>query len=79
MADLHDYSSDPIFLALEAIELAAGTALVLYGQHALNGYWRSRPGPPVDERITELDWIALVAAGSYALLTLVGAVTAAPQ
>jgi hypothetical protein len=72
------YSSDPIFVALDAIELAAGTALVLYGQHALNGYWRSRPGPPVAERITELDVIALVVAASYALLTFIGTVTAAP-
>jgi hypothetical protein len=72
------YSGDPIFVALDAIELAAGAALVVYGQHALNGYWRSRPGPPVHERITELDVVALLIAGSYALLTLVGAVTAAP-
>ncbi len=72
------YSGDPIFVALDAIELAAGAALVVYGQHALNGYWRSRPGPPVRERITELDVVALLVAGSYALLTFVGAVTAVP-
>jgi hypothetical protein len=72
------YSGDPIFVALDAIELAAGAALVVYGQHALNGYWRSRPGPPVHEHITELDIVALLIAGSYALLTFVGAVTAAP-
>jgi hypothetical protein len=70
------YSADPIFVALDAIELAAGTALVLYGQHALNGYWRSRPGPPVAERITQLDWLALGVAVSYALLTVTGGLTA---
>lgn len=71
------YSTDPIFVALDAIELAAGTAVVLYGQRALNGYWRSRPGPAVDERMTQLDWLALGIALSYALLTLIG-VLAAP-
>ena len=70
------YSGDPIFVALDAIELAAGTALVLYGQHALNAYWRSRPGPPVSERVTELDLVALGVAASYALLTIVGVLTA---
>lgn len=66
------YSTDPIFVALDTIELAAGAAVVIYGQRALNGYWRSRPGPPVEERITELDWLALGLAVSYALLTLIG-------
>lgn len=70
------YSTDPIFVALDAIELAAGTAVVIYGQHALNAYWRSRPGSPVEERITQLDWLALGVAVSYALLTLIGVLTA---
>lgn len=70
------FSTEPIFVALDTIELAAGTAVVVYGQHALNGYWRSRPGPPVTERMTELDWIALGIAVSYALLTLIGVLTA---
>jgi len=66
------YSTEPIFVALDAIELLAGTAVVVYGQRALNGYWRSRPGPPVEERITQLDWIAMGIAVSWALITLVG-------
>ena len=70
------YSTEPVFLALDAIELAAGAAVVLYGQNALNGYWRSRPGAPVEERMTEIDWLALAAAASFALLTLVGALLA---
>jgi hypothetical protein len=70
------YSTEPIFMALDAIELAAATAVVLYGQRALNGYWRSRPGPPVEERMTELDWLALGVAASFALLTIVGALLA---
>ncbi len=73
---LTHYSTDPIFMALDAIELAAGTAVVLYGQHALNGYWLSRPGPPLEERLTELDWLALGIAASFALLTILGAVLA---
>ncbi len=73
------YSTDPIFVALDAIELAAGTALIVYGQHALNGYWRSRPGPAVEERMTELDWLALGVAVSYALLTGLGVLTAPAQ
>jgi hypothetical protein len=70
------YSTDPIFMALDAIELAAGTAVVVYGQHALNGYWRSHPGPAVEERITQIDWLALGVAATFALLTLVGALAA---
>lgn len=70
------YSSDPMFQVLDAIELAVGTALVVFGQHALNGYWQSRPGTPVEERMTELDWLALGIAVSYALLTLLGVLTA---
>lgn len=73
------YSTDPIFVALDAIELAAGTALIVYGQHALNGYWRSRPGPAVEEKMTELDWLALGVAVSYALLTFLGVLTAPAQ
>ena len=66
------YSLDPIFMLLDAVELAAGTAVVVYGQRALNAYWRARPGPEVQERVTELDWMALAIAASYALLTIVG-------
>jgi hypothetical protein len=66
------YSSEPIFLALDAIELAAGAAVVMYGQRALNGYWRSRPGPEVIEGMTGIDWFAVGIAASYALFTLIG-------
>jgi hypothetical protein len=71
---LTHYSTEPIFVALDAIELAAGTAVVLYGQRALNGYWRSRPGAAVEERVTQLDWLALGVAVSWALITLIGIV-----
>ena len=71
------YSTELIFVTLDAIELAAGAALVVYGQRALNGYWRSRPGPPAAEGMTQLDWLALGVAASYALFTLIG-VLAAP-
>lgn len=64
------YSTDPIFVALDAIELLAGTAVVVYGQRALNGYWRARPGPPIEERVTELDWLILGLTISFAFLTL---------
>jgi hypothetical protein len=73
------YSTDPIFVALDTIELAAGTALVVYGQHALNAFWRARPGPPVEERVTELDRLALGIALSYAVLTLIGVLMAPGQ
>lgn len=66
------YSTEPIFVALDAIELAAGAAIVMYGQHALNRYWLSRPGPPVAEGMTQVDWLAISVAASYALYTLVG-------
>ncbi len=70
---LTHYSTEPIFLVLDGIELAAGTALVVYGQRAVNAYWRARVGPAVEERTTELDWLALALAASYALLTVLGA------
>jgi hypothetical protein len=66
------YSTEPIFVALDAIELVAGAAVVMYGQHALNAFWRSRPGPPATEGMTQLDWLALGVAASYALYTLLG-------
>ncbi len=63
------YSSDPIFLALNAVELFAGTMVVLYGQRALNAYWASRGA---EERVTEADLIALGLASVYMLFTIVG-------
>ena len=68
------YSTEPIFVALDAIELAAGAAVVMYGQRALNGYWLARPGTPVEEKMTEFDWLALAIAAFYALFTLIGVV-----
>lgn len=61
------YSSEPIFVALDMIELLAATAVVIYGQRALNEYWRARPGPAVEERVLSTDWIAVALAGAYFL------------
>jgi hypothetical protein len=61
------YSSEPIFVALDMIELLAATAVVVYGQRALNEYWRARPGPEVTERVLTTDWIAVALAGAYFL------------
>jgi hypothetical protein len=63
------YASDPVFLVLDAVELVAGTAVVTYGQRALNAYWATRGG---QERVLETDLMALAAAGTYALVTIVG-------
>jgi len=59
------YSAEPIFALLNAAELLAGTAVVVYGQRALNEYWRARPGPPVEERILDTDWVAIAAAAAF--------------
>ncbi len=69
---LTHYSTEPLFLVFDAVELAAGTAVVVYGQRAVNAYWRSRPGPAVEERVTDLDRMALTAAAIFALLTVIG-------
>jgi hypothetical protein len=69
------YSVEPIFLAFDAIELLAATAVVVYGQRALNEYWRIRPGESVEERVVRTDWIAVAAAGAYFLSWLVTYVT----
>ena len=61
------YSSDPLFVALDAIELGAGTAVVSYGQRALNRYWATQGA---EERLVETDVIALAAAATYALFTI---------
>ncbi len=59
------YSTEPLFVALDGIELAAGTAVIVYGQRALNAYWVARPGPAVEERLVDWDWAALIIAASY--------------
>ena len=61
------YSSEPIFVALDMIELLAATGVVVYGQRALNEYWRARPGPAVEERMLSTDWIAVALAAAYFL------------
>ncbi|HYU82023.1 MAG TPA: hypothetical protein VFA31_04705 [Candidatus Polarisedimenticolia bacterium] len=61
------YSSEPMFVALDMIELLAATGVVVYGQRALNEYWRARPGPAVEERVLSTDWIAVALAGAYFL------------
>jgi hypothetical protein len=61
------YSTEPIFVALDMIELIAATGVVVYGQRALNEYWRARPGPEVEERVLSTDWIAVALAGAYFL------------
>jgi len=63
------YASDPIFLVLDAVELVAGTAVVVYGQRALNALWAARGA---EERVLDTDWFALAVAGTYALLTVIG-------
>jgi hypothetical protein len=59
------YSSEPIFVAFDIVELLAAAAVVVYGQRALNEYWRARPGSPVEERILPTDWFALGLAAAY--------------
>lgn len=67
------YSSDPLFLVLDAIELSAGTAVVTYGQRALNAHWAGRGA---EERVLQTDLMALAFAGMYALVTIAGFLTA---
>jgi hypothetical protein len=71
------YSADPLFVALDAIELLAATGVVVYGQRALNDYWLARPGPSVEQRITPTDWLALGAAAAYFLSWVLTYVTTA--
>ena len=61
------YSSEPLFLALDAIELLAGTAVVVYGQRALNTFWATRGA---EERVLETDLMAIGVAVVYSLFTL---------
>jgi hypothetical protein len=69
------YSTEPIFVAFDAIELMAATAVVVYGQRALNEYWRVRPGPSMEERMLSTDWIAVAAAAAYFLTWILSYVT----
>jgi hypothetical protein len=71
------YSTEPIFVAFDLIELLAATAVVTYGQRALNEYWRARPGASIEERMLPTDWIAVAAAAAYFLSWIVSYVTTA--
>ncbi|MDQ2911858.1 MAG: hypothetical protein M3T56_01215 [Chloroflexota bacterium] len=75
MTFLH-YSVDPLFVALDMFELLAATAVVVYGQRALNDYWRARPGPSVEERVLTTDWLGLAAAAVYFLSWILAYLTA---
>jgi hypothetical protein len=69
------YSSDPLFLVLDALELLAGSAVVLYGQRAMNLYWASKGG---EERVLETDLIALGVVVTYAVFTIIGFLSTTP-
>jgi len=71
------YSTEPLFVALDMIELLAATAVVVYGQRALNQYWRARPGPSIEERVLPADWIAMGLAAAYFLSWVLTYVTTA--
>lgn len=64
------YSSDPLFLALDAVELVAGTMVVVYGQRGLNAYWAAAHG--AEERLVESDFLALALATAYLVMTVIG-------
>jgi hypothetical protein len=64
------YSNEPVFVVLNFVELIAGTAVVFFGQRALNAYWTARPGPPAEDRVLQTDWFALgVAAAFFVFIT----------
>lgn len=69
------YSSDPVFLLLDAVELVAGTAVLLYGQRAMNVVWASKGA---EERVTETDFIVLAIAAAYAVFTVLGFLSSTP-
>jgi hypothetical protein len=57
---------------LDAIELLAGTIVVLYGQRGLNAYWAAHGA---EERVLETDMIALAVASLYLIVTIIGFVS----
>jgi hypothetical protein len=69
------YASDPLFLVLDAIELVAGTAVLVYGQRGLNVLWAARGAV---ERVTQTDLIVLAIAGTYAVSTVVAFLSSTP-
>lgn len=64
------YSTEPMFLLLDAVELVAGTTVIVYGQRAMNAHWARRGG---EERVLQTDMVAIGLAGAYALMVLLGA------
>ncbi len=56
-------------------KLLAAAGVVVYGQRALNEYWRARPGPEVAQRVLPTDWVAIALAGAYFLSWIVAYVT----
>jgi hypothetical protein len=70
------YSAEPIFVALDMVELLAATGVVVYGQRALNEYWRAHPGIEVEQRVLPTDWIAVGLAAAYFLSWILAYVTA---
>ncbi|HEY7623523.1 MAG TPA: hypothetical protein VIA63_00700 [Candidatus Limnocylindria bacterium] len=69
------YSTEPLFALLDAIELVAATAVVVYGQRALNAYWRARQGDAIEERVLATDWLAIAAAATYFVSSLLTYIT----
>ena len=69
------YSVEPIFVALDMVELVAATGVVVYGQRALNAYWRARPGIEVEAHVLPTDWIAVGLAAAYFLSWILAYVT----
>ena len=69
------YSTEPLFVALDMVELLAATGVVVYGQRALNEYWRARPGAAVAERLVDTDLLALAIAASYFAIAVLGYVS----
>jgi hypothetical protein len=69
------YSTEPIFTVLNVIELGAATVVVVYGQRVLNAYWATRPGPAVEGRVLQTDWLALAIAATYFVATVIGYIT----
>lgn len=72
------YSNEPVYLVMNAIELVAGTAVVVFGQRALNAYWAARPGAPADARVLQTDWFALGMAAAFFVFITITNVTIPP-
>ena len=70
------YSSEPLFVALNVVELIAGTTVVVYGQRALNACWSARPGQAAQGGVLPVDWLALGLAATFFVLVLLGNLTA---